>query len=245
MTIERVTLKNDIYILSIKNKDYIVDEYVYKSILPYTGKQIDQKQLELIVAFSIAFDILKPLYKKIFQNKISKKMVYLKLTEKLEDYYAHIIISTFKEDNYLDDKVFAKNLISKYQSNKGKKEIENLLIKERLSNQIISELLSSFEENEEYVYNFIKQKYCQNNTSNKLFIYKIKQQLLNKGFSEKLINKVINDFKFSNDDKYLIKDLQKLQKKYDNKQKIISKLINKGYNVEDIKNAIRKGDLDE
>ena len=65
--------------------------------------------------------------------------------------------------------------------------------------------------------------------------------LLNKGFSNKLSNKVVEQLVFDNEFESLIKECNKYYKKYPNDfNKIISKLAIKGYNVSDIKNALKK-----
>ena len=77
--------------------------------------------------------------------------------------------------------------------------------------------------------------------------YKIKTNLLNKGFSYSVIDYALENVTFNEEQINLKKDLENVLKKYPNDcYKVISKLAIKGYNVNEIKKALKEeGVFDE
>ena len=100
----------------------------------------------------------------------------------------------------------------------------------------------SYNENEEYVYEYANKFIKSKTNSNKMIKAKLIASLTNKGFSSEVINKVIDKLEFDDDVINLKKEIVKYVKKYpDDKYKVISKLASKGYNVNKIKKVMEEG----
>lgn len=245
--IEKIECEKKGFTLLIKNQNYLIDEYIYKVILPYQYKQLDMEQLNLIIAFSNAHNCLKKLYKKVFNNEVTKFDLRCELKKNnISSFDIKTIIDQFIEDDYLDENEFIKNHINKFQKNKGKKTFEEFLVSHKVDNSLIYTYLDDYQENEDFVLNYINQHLKTNTGSKKMFIYKVKNNLLNKGFSSSLIDKCLSKINIYEKKDNLINDFNKLLKKYDkNDYKIILKLVNKGYNVEDVRKIVKGGNQDE
>lgn len=111
MIIQNIKINNKDFILTIDNKTYLIDEYLYKIVLPYPNKSINENILNKIKAFANLHDELAKLYKKIFNNDITKKNLINILKDKNYDPKdIKLVIETLINDNYLSDEAFiAKN----------------------------------------------------------------------------------------------------------------------------------------
>lgn len=245
MKIEKMIFQNQQWILKTSKETFFLSEYVYKCILPYEGKILNQEQIKIVTAFHRGQQILKSLSKKVFLQQISRQQCQEKLLSELNEEDTSIILNTFQEDGYLNDEKFAKTLIEKNKNCKGKKEIRKILLQQKIDENLIIKLLEDFNENDEYIEQYVTQKYKTFSSSKVMFIQKMKEQLYAKGFELDRIQNVLSHFDFHDDLASLQQEYKKYSKLYDNQQKIISKLRNKGYNVEDIKDIIRKSDKNE
>ena len=71
-----------------------------------------------------------------------------------------------------------------------------------------------------------------------MFINKLKNELYNKGYSKEMIEDKLANIKYESN--AFEKDFEKAIKKYDDKNKVISFLIRKGYDYNDIKNKLNE-----
>ena len=70
---------------------------------------------------------------------------------------------------------------------------------------------------------------------------KMVNKLLRDGFDASFIKKIMEEIEFSNEDKeLLLRDYEKVLNKTEDKNKIIAKLLSKGYNYSDIKELVFK-----
>lgn len=235
--INKIKSQKKNYLLYINKTIYTIDYYFYECILPYEGKKIDNKTMQEIEAFSLANKILPKLYNKIFNNRLSVYEVKSKLkTIPLDEKQINIIIDFLKNEGHLDDIKLIKCYQEIYQNNKGYKAFKNFLINKHISSYLIEKYTINYKENFEYALDYA-QKYVDNKTSSNIFKKNmVKAHLINKGFSQNIINQVIEKLNFKDDSDILRKEMHKYYLKYQNdKYKIISKLANKGYNVNEIK----------
>lgn len=243
-TIEHLKAKKEGIMIQINQQIFYCDEYIYKVLLPYEGKHLDFDQYQLLIAFANAHQVLKPLFKKIFNQQISKNELK-SILEKEEISISNItlIIDQLMDDGYLDDKNFITYHQPLFEENKGKKAFKDFLMMHRISSILIEEALATYQENEDFVKEYIEKLKNSNHSSNKILKYKIMQKLYVRGFSEQTIQKVLKEICFDSDLENLKHDYQQiLAKNEKNKYKIISKLINKGYNVEDVLKIVGNGE---
>ena len=106
---------------------------------------------------------------------------------------------------------------------------------------------NEYNENYEYALSYANSLIKSKTNSNEMLKYKIKVNLLNKGFSYSVIDYALENVTFNEEQINLKKDLEKVLKKYPNDcYKVISKLAIKGYNVNEIKKALKEeGVFDE
>lgn len=242
--IKDIKFLKDCFLLMISNQNYRIDEYLYKVIFPYKNKELDEETFQLIQSFSNAFLVLKPLYKKIYSNEISQyelaKICFHKDISKKD---VAIILKQLKKDQYLDEKKFIDFHQPIFEKNKGIKVFENFLNDNRISQNTIQEALNEYQENEAYVLQYMQSHIRSNTSSNKMLEYKLKNTLYQKGFSTSLIENCLHQCELNDDNENLKKDYHKFLLKYgENPHKIISKLINKGYNIEEVKKIVKGGE---
>ena len=231
------------FILQINQDEYLIDEFLYQKILPYNDKEIDIEVFSLIQVFAKTYNLLKPLYKKIYQHELSVHDVqqYFDKNDIVYDDY-QLIIQSFQEEGYLNDNQFIEHYKKKYEKNQGKKAFKFFLNSHHIALSEIEKALENYLENDEYVKNFIQQQNKKNTHSAKQLKYKIKAALIQKGFSTEIIE--MNLDLIDNDDfDNLKRDYEKLLARNEKKiYKIISKLVNKGYNIEEVKKLVKGGE---
>ena len=241
-TITKISSKKNYYILHINNKQYPIDYYFYECLLPYVGKQLEVSQMLDVIAFSSAYNILNKLYSKIFNHQLSTYEVKAKLKNKeVSDEHISLIITYLKNEGHLKEIDFINHYKEIYQNQKGVNAFKRFLKSKYISDKSIEIALYDFNEDEQLAYR-LATAYIKNKVgSNKALKMKTLAFLLNKGFSNKLSNKIVEQLVFDNEFESLIKECNKYYKKYPNDfNKIISKLAIKGYNVSDIKNVLKK-----
>ena len=152
------------------------------------------------------------------------------------------IIKLWIDEECLNDQQFIQYHCKEYEKNKGKDAFKTFLNHHGIDPLLIEKTLEQFQENETWIQNYIQKQISKNQHSAKYLKYKIEQNLLQKGFSYALIEKYLNTMD-ADDSEQLKKDYLKLKLKNEkNPYKIISKLIQKGYNVDDIKKIMKDGE---
>lgn len=239
MKITNISFKNNNYILKIDNKDYQIDDFYYKVLYPYIGKQIDNATLYTINCFNKANEKLKKLYKKIYAHTISTKEFYSFLMDVCDYGERKEIVHTFKNEGYLDDEKVINYYLNKFQEDKGVIYFKKKMQEIGIDAQLIDKYSYEYQENIEYAMSIANKIINSKQTSTNLIKQSIFASLANKGFSSKTINDVLLKVQFKDDFKSLKKDYDKIKGKYQT-QKIISKLLNKGYNISSIKKVVKE-----
>lgn len=199
-------------------------------------------------------------------NKFSKKNycsyeIEKKINKKFSEYKKEIIdeaIDVLKANHYIDDKSYVEQYVEYFTVGcYGKYYITNFFKSQKIDQSIIDEIEFDDEvekEKAQRYFELIKNKYVSNNFAKQK--KKVYENLLRRGFDVSLISNLLNTLEVdeSKEEKALIKAYFKeknkiLSKKDDENSitnKLISKLVAKGYNYEKIAELIKKdeeGDL--
>lgn len=246
--ITRIRKDKSFYILTINNQSYTIDSYYYECLLPYNNKEIDATTLKEIKAFSLAHVSLKKIYNKLFLNEISTYELKVYLTKnEIDSDSIDIIVNFLKNEGHLKEEDLINHFKEHYEINKGIKAFEAFLTNKKISRNSIEKAINEYNENYEYALSYANSLIKSKTSSNEMLKYKIKANLLNKGFSYSVIDYVLENVAFNDEQINLKKDLEKVLKKYPNDcYKVISKLAIKGYNVNEIKKVLKEeGVFDE
>ncbi len=165
------------------------------------------------------------------------------------------IITELKGNRYLNDKEYVKEYINEKMEFDlvGPKYIKEKLISKGVHFDLIDEYLSQYNEHIEYdkIYTLISKelKYKLKKPYQKVYL-SLKQKILSKGFSlpiveSSLLSRKDDILEMIDEDNLLQLDFNKIKdkydiKKYDEKNKLIKKLLSKGHKYELIKEFIDK-----
>jgi len=153
------------------------------------------------------------------------------------------VVKKLKSKKYLDDELYLKTYISIKKGIYGPKKISYELRQKGIPFEWIEQAVQHIDE-DQIIYDLVQKKLSslkyKSNLQKKL---SLKTYLLNKGFSQEAIDHQLNQLAFDDTDELsnLKKDYEKLFNKlthldgYEKKQKILSKLFQKGYALSDIK----------
>lgn len=239
MEITNISFKHNYYALRINNHEYLIDDFYYKVLYPYVGKVIDNPTLYTITCFDKAKEVLNKLYKKIYSHTISTKEFYTFLMDVCEYSERKEIANIFKNEGYLDDEKVINYYLNKYQEDKGVIYFRKKMQEIGIDAQLIDKYSYEYQENIDYATYLANKIINSKQTSTNLTKQAIFASLANKGFSSKIINDVLLKVHFKDDFQALKKDYDKIKGKYQT-QKIISKLLNKGYNISSIKKVVKE-----
>ena len=179
---------------------------------------------------------------------------YLEKKEVREQYITKCI-KELKNLGYIDDESYAKYLLSDIQKkNKGPKYLQQKMKEKGLNEKLIKEFVFKYSPDSEEEILTLEINSLKDKNSN-LPVKKQKQRLMEKfirdGFSQTIVFNVINhcDFTFNDNGKLqndldkilnsLNKDKYKDISSYELKNKVITKLLQKGYEYSDIKELIK------
>lgn len=229
-----------------------LSESTYTHFYLYKDKVLSNEELEEILEYeslnkarNYALNLLSKSYyteKEILSRLIEKK--------KIKKENASNIIEYLKEHGFVNDKRFLEEFVeSLHHKNYGKNKIIQKCYDEGFIKEDIESLVFDFEEEKLKAENALR-KYISNKTSNYM---KLKENsysfLINHGFDYEISSltiKIIDDeYDFSKEKEILHKEIYKyiLSKRidindYEEKQKLISSFIKKGYKYDDIKSEL-------
>ena len=244
--------RNNIYeiILSDNTSLSFYDDTILKYNL-LIKKEIDDKVLKEILEYNNAIDAYYKALNYINKKLRTKKEINSYLTK--YNYSNNIInntISKLKNNGYLNDELYIKSYIND-QVNltmKGPKKILMELEKLGFNNQDINNYLDTFSSDvwEDKIKIIINKKIRGNHKlSSNMLIKKIKQDLIQLGYSIDIINSIISNISIDEDVSIIEKEYDKLYKKLmkkHDKDKINSlikyELIKKGFSTDIINEII-------
>lgn len=233
------------YKLKINNYEYIIDDFLYQNILPYTGKIVAIKDLLDIISFSKAHDILVKQYKRIFSHTISKYDFKGKLMEKdIPSDDIDRIVDKLISESYLNDDDFIKHYLDRYQQSKGINAFKRFLMSKHIPSNKIDNIDNIYIEDIDAAFDYAQRYVNSKVGSDRLLRQKAKIALLTKGYTDHTVALVLDKLSFGKEKENLEKDVIKYVRKYpDDYYKVLSKLVGKGYNKEDVRKALKEEGL--
>lgn len=223
----------------------------------YIGEVIDREELEALKDCE-KVDIA---YHKALKYLTYKDYTYLMMKQKLtsqgdyNDIQIERALDLLMQKGLIDDYEYTRNYFQKANrlSIGINKAVDNLK-KDGVSPFVIDECLEVYSSEIEYekAIALIEKLYNENKArSPKALISNIRNRLFNKGFSQSVVDKALNDFSFDFPEYHtmmlLRKEYDKVYKKYSTKyegsllkNKIITYLIQKGYEYDDIVKLINE-----
>ena len=247
-----ISPKSKKYIVStndVDNDEIRVDEDTIIKYGIFKGREFSEKDFKKILKEVEIQKLFNRCLNYLSYQTRSKHEIYAYLDKQNKDKkYSQNdfigIVSKLTSLGYIDDNKYTKEIISYYRSKKGKEYIYNFLRDKQINVETIEKELESYDDEEEIAYQIIVKIQAQYRKYplNKQRIM-IRQKLLRDGFSNASINYAMDKITLIDEsDDSLERDIIKLKKKYDNKElseyekknKIISSLMNKGYNYSKI-----------
>ena len=226
---EEVIIKNNL----IVNKD-LNDEIIKKLLYENNIEELYSKCIKFI---SIRLRSKTEIINYLSNKKIDKNII-------------NIIVEKLEKAGYINDDIFAKCYINDKinLTNYGEYKIRQELKKHNIDENIINKYINDVDEDiiKEKINKIIK-KSIESNTkySKNMLISKIFMKLTALGYDRDLISNELNNYEFKDNNDIIIKDyekiLNKLENKYSGKEleyKIKQKLVQKGYNYEDINSVL-------
>ena len=244
-------LKSNKYKVTLENDDTITlyDNVILDNHLLLT-KKIDN--IDEIINQNNYYDAYFLTIKYIGRKQRTKKEIYKYLNNKFDIDIINDTIKRVEDEGYLNDDIYIKSYIHDQVNltNNGYYKILNDLINNDLDEVLIKKYLDEIDENiwiekaKKIIEKAIKTntKYSSNHLKEKVLY-----DLNNKGYDKSLIINLINDYNFEVNDNILEKNYKvlynKLSKKYKGKElelQLLTKLMSKGFNYNEVKNIINK-----
>ncbi|WP_028042444.1 glycosyltransferase [Candidatus Stoquefichus massiliensis] len=221
------------------------------------GQVVDREELDALKdqeqvarAYHLALKYLT--YKDYSYAKMQKK-----LSDKgdFDDIQIEMTMELLVQKNLIDDVEYTKNYFQKAKRmGVGVNKIIFNLKREGISPFVIDEYLADYSQDLEYdkAVEIVKKLYNENTSKPQYaLIQNIKNKLFNKGFSQDVVERAINDFDFvfpkEHTKKLLTKEYQRVYNRYKNrydphilKSKVITFLVQKGYEYDDVIEIIRE-----
>lgn len=259
--VESIVKDDDAFLVTFGFDNHQVYIRLSKSVIERydlsIGKVIDREQLEALKdceQVDIAYhQALKYLTYKDYSYSMMKQRLASK--NDFSDIQIEMTMELLMQKKLIDDYEYTRNFFEKAnRMNIGINKAVDMLKKNGVSPFVIDECLEVYSSKMEYdkAIALIKKLFDENQTrSPKALIQNIRNRLFNKGFSQSVVDQALNDFSFefpsSHTRMLLKKEYEKVYKRYRSKyegstlrSKIISFLIQKGYEYDDIIDIIEE-----
>ena len=226
------------YKIIFDNTELILYEDIILKYDLLLKKEIDEYLLDEIINENSYFEAYDISLSYIESKLRTKKEIEDYLNKKgFDSKYIEYAIDKLNNLGLLNDKLYVNAYINdkinltldgpyKIKNNLLNLEIEENIINEYLNKQDIS----IWKDKIDKIIN--KKKSSMNNKSYYMFINKLKNDLYNLGYSKELIDDKLSNITYESN--ALEKDMNKAIKKYNEKNKVISYLLRKGYSYEEI-----------
>ena len=241
--------------IRVKNKKYYISFDQYENEIILTEDQMVEFRIIVGHTFSSKeFHKIKNSEKmSLYYNKVlhyidfkprSKKEVYNYLLNlDVDEKSINEIIQKLIKIQYLDDERYAQSYILELiRKSKGRLYILQNLLNKGIDQELIQKYLNeySFDEEKKNALKIVN-KFISSIQKNPIKKQKmqITNKLLQEGYSFDIINYVLGEIEWTdNSNALLVKEYQKLLNKEIDQNKIIMKLLNKGFDYQDIKKII-------
>lgn len=256
MKLTKIEKKKRFYLVEIDGNDklYVTEDTVVRFMMT-KGMEITQEELTEIQNFAqFSYGKNLALYHLSFKKRTEKEVKDYLNSHDIDDKSIPKIIANLKEDKWIDDHAYAKQIIESnlYSGDKGAFTLKKKLTQKGIASHILDDLLA----HTDFIPLAIKladklhKKYC-NKFPQKALNDKILQTLTNKGFSYDQAKIAVQKLEIEKDEELesdlIIKELDKahrrLSKKYEGyelKQRMTQTLARKGFDFNDIRSALRE-----
>ena len=248
----KVTKDKKKFIVLTNNGEYKFDEETIIKHLILKGKTFSDDEFEEILKTEEISKLFNKALNYISYQMRSENEIIEYLKEKEASFnQIEIILEKIKDFGYINDLELANNLFeSMIRNKKGPKVLKIKLKEKRIDEKIINEILLKYTHDiekdviDELLNNLKDKKTDKPIKKQRQHIY---EKLIRDGFSNELVNNIISTVKLvDNSSETLEKELEKLEYKYrdctgyERRTKIISNLLNKGYEYSDISKKIKE-----
>ena len=256
MKITKLEKKKRLYLLELDNdqKLYITEDTIVKYFLS-KEKEISEEELQEIKEFAqYSYGKNLALYHLSFKARTTKEVRDYLTKYEIDSGIIDKVVQHLKEDKWLDDRQYAKNLIEAnlLSGDKGPLLLQQKIQQKGIPKSILQEILADYDFSEVIDRTAIKllKKY-QGKYPLKAIETKIIQALISKGFSYNQAKIAFQNLELETDEEttneLILKELEKQYRKYskkyegyDLKQRLTQALARKGYDYSDITSAIRE-----
>ena len=254
MKITKLEKKKRLYLLELDNdqKLYITEDTIVKYFLS-KDKEISEEELKEIQEFAqYSYGKNLALYHLSFKARTTTEVRDYLTKYEIESGIIDKVVHHLKEDKWLDDRQYARNLIEAnlLSGDKGPLLLQQKIQQKGISKSILQEILADYDFSEVIDRTAIKllKKY-QEKYPLKAIETKIIQALISKGFAYNQAQIALQNLELETDEEttheLILKELEKQYRKYskkyegyDLKQRLTQALARKGYDYSDIKSAI-------
>ena len=204
-------------------------------------KNIDEFLLDEIISENSYYDAYDKALGYIEAKLRTKKEIIDYLDKKgFDEKYIDYAIEKINKLGLLDDKLYVQSYVNDKinLTLDGPYKIRSYLLNLDIDESIINSYLNKIDKKTWYekldkIIN--KKQSLMNKKSYYMFINKLKNDLYNLGYDKEIIDEKLSNIKYSSN--AIEKDFEKANKKYkDDKNKIVSSLLRKGYSYEEILN---------
>lgn len=206
-------------------------------------KNIDEFLLDEIISENSYYDAYDKALGYIEAKLRTKKEIIDYLDKKgFDEKYIDYAIEKINKLGLLDDKLYVQSYVNDKinLTLDGPYKIRSYLLNLDIDESIINSYLNKIDKKIWYekldkIIN--KKQSLMNKKSYYMFINKLKNDLYNLGYDKEIIDEKLSNIKYSSN--AIEKDFEKANKKYkDDKNKIVSSLLRKGYSYEEILNQL-------
>ncbi len=167
---------------------------------------------------------------------------YLKNLEATESQIKNLV-KKLENISYINDERYTESFVSEYiRKKKGRKYIEQTLEQKGIEKELALKCLDNYSKEKEIENAYdVANKYAKTISKNpvKKQRIQINNKLISEGYQYDVVNKIIYNIELIDNSKYLLeKEYEKLKDKEIDKNKIIQKLLTKGFEYSDIREIL-------
>ena len=256
MKITKLEKKKRLYLLELDSDQtcYITEDTIVKYFLS-KDKEISEEELKEIQEFAqYSYGNNLALYHLSFKARTTKEVRDYLTKYEIESGIIDKVVQHLKEDKWLDDRQYARNLIEAnlLSGDKGPALLQQKIQQKGVPKSLLQEILVDYDFSEVIDRTAIKllKKY-QSKYPLKAIETKIIQALISKGFAYNQAQIALQNLELETDEEtthdLILKELEKQYRKYskkyegyDLKQRLTQALARKGFDYSDITSAIRE-----
>lgn len=255
MKITKLEKKKRLYLLELDTKDkcYVTEDTIIRFFLS-KDKSISEEEWKEIQTFSqFSYGKNLALYHISFKSRTKKEVQDYLIKHDIDSHIIPQVLHQLEEENWINDRAYTESILQQNQSsgNKGPYALQQTLQQKGINKSLAQELIQ--QEDFSTLAERLAQKALhtyQTKLPHKTLTEKIKQALINKGFSYQDAKYAVDSLEIESDTEHEIqlihKELEKQHRKYSKKysdyelkQRLTQALARKGFAFDQIKSALR------